>query len=212
MFADGRTVWGKGFGAEGEAVGELCFNTAMTGYQEVMTDPVLRQAGRRLHLPAHRQCRRQRRGRRGGRSACARLPGARGGDRAEQLPRQPGLCRLDGEVGADRDRRGRHARADQAGARRRGRRTIAIAHRADGQFDLEALQRRRRTGRARRHGPREGGQPASRSSAGRRQVGAGGRAMASSAARTRSRPARRRGRLRQQAQHLPHCWSRRARG
>ena len=39
MFADGRVVWGDGFGAEGEAVGELCFNTAMTGYQEVMTDP-----------------------------------------------------------------------------------------------------------------------------------------------------------------------------
>ena len=30
VFADGRVVWGKGFGAEGEAVGELCFNTAMT--------------------------------------------------------------------------------------------------------------------------------------------------------------------------------------
>ncbi len=39
VFADGRTVWGQGFGAEGKAVGELCFNTAMTGYQEVMTDP-----------------------------------------------------------------------------------------------------------------------------------------------------------------------------
>ena len=39
VFADGRTVWGQGFGAEGEAVGELCFNTAMTGYQEIMTDP-----------------------------------------------------------------------------------------------------------------------------------------------------------------------------
>jgi carbamoyl-phosphate synthase small subunit len=39
VFADGRIVWGEGFGAEGEAVGELCFNTAMTGYQEVMTDP-----------------------------------------------------------------------------------------------------------------------------------------------------------------------------
>jgi carbamoyl-phosphate synthase small subunit len=39
VFADGRVVWGKGFGAEGEAVGEMCFNTAMTGYQEVMTDP-----------------------------------------------------------------------------------------------------------------------------------------------------------------------------
>jgi carbamoylphosphate synthase small subunit len=39
VFADGRTIWGQGFGAEGQAVGELCFNTAMTGYQEVMTDP-----------------------------------------------------------------------------------------------------------------------------------------------------------------------------
>jgi carbamoyl-phosphate synthase small subunit len=39
VFADGRVAWGQGFGAEGEAVGELCFNTAMTGYQEVMTDP-----------------------------------------------------------------------------------------------------------------------------------------------------------------------------
>ena len=39
VFADGRTLWGQGFGAEGEAVGELCFNTSMTGYQEVMTDP-----------------------------------------------------------------------------------------------------------------------------------------------------------------------------
>ncbi|MDQ3144731.1 MAG: glutamine-hydrolyzing carbamoyl-phosphate synthase small subunit [Pseudomonadota bacterium] len=39
VFADGRIVWGRGFGAEGSAVGELCFNTAMTGYQEVMTDP-----------------------------------------------------------------------------------------------------------------------------------------------------------------------------
>ncbi|MEM6441397.1 MAG: glutamine-hydrolyzing carbamoyl-phosphate synthase small subunit [Pseudomonadota bacterium] len=38
-FADGTVVFGRGFGAEGEAVGELCFNTAMTGYQEIMTDP-----------------------------------------------------------------------------------------------------------------------------------------------------------------------------
>ena len=39
VFADGSVLWGKGFGAGGSAVGELCFNTAMTGYQEVMTDP-----------------------------------------------------------------------------------------------------------------------------------------------------------------------------
>ena len=39
VLADGSVIWGKGFGAEGEAVGEVCFNTALTGYQEIMTDP-----------------------------------------------------------------------------------------------------------------------------------------------------------------------------
>lgn len=39
VLADGTVVWGRGFGAIGDAVGEVCFNTAMTGYQEVMTDP-----------------------------------------------------------------------------------------------------------------------------------------------------------------------------
>ncbi len=37
--ADGTIFYGKGFGAVGETVAELCFNTAMTGYQEIMTDP-----------------------------------------------------------------------------------------------------------------------------------------------------------------------------
>ncbi|MBI1340126.1 glutamine-hydrolyzing carbamoyl-phosphate synthase small subunit [bacterium] len=36
---DGSLFHGRGFGAIGAAVGELCFNTAMTGYQEVLTDP-----------------------------------------------------------------------------------------------------------------------------------------------------------------------------
>ena len=39
VLADGTVIWGKGFGITGSAVGEVCFNTAMTGYQEVMTDP-----------------------------------------------------------------------------------------------------------------------------------------------------------------------------
>ncbi|MDB5701846.1 MAG: carbamoyl-phosphate synthase small subunit [Sphingomonadales bacterium] len=39
VMADGTVIYGRGFGAEGAAVGEVCFNTAMTGYQEVMTDP-----------------------------------------------------------------------------------------------------------------------------------------------------------------------------
>jgi carbamoyl-phosphate synthase small subunit len=37
--ADGTIFYGKGFGATGETQAELCFNTAMTGYQEIMTDP-----------------------------------------------------------------------------------------------------------------------------------------------------------------------------
>jgi carbamoyl-phosphate synthase small subunit len=37
--ADGTLFWGRGFGSAGETVAELVFNTAMTGYQEIMTDP-----------------------------------------------------------------------------------------------------------------------------------------------------------------------------
>jgi carbamoyl-phosphate synthase small subunit len=37
--ADGTLFFGEGFGATGQTVAELCFNTAMTGYQEIMTDP-----------------------------------------------------------------------------------------------------------------------------------------------------------------------------
>ncbi|MFQ6550062.1 glutamine-hydrolyzing carbamoyl-phosphate synthase small subunit [Aestuariibius sp. 2305UL40-4] len=37
--ADGTIFYGQGFGATGQTVAELCFNTAMTGYQEIMTDP-----------------------------------------------------------------------------------------------------------------------------------------------------------------------------
>jgi carbamoyl-phosphate synthase small subunit len=39
VLADGTVLQGLGVGAVGEAVGEVCFNTAMTGYQEILTDP-----------------------------------------------------------------------------------------------------------------------------------------------------------------------------
>lgn len=39
VLADGTTLYGDGIGAAGEAVGEVCFNTAMTGYEEILTDP-----------------------------------------------------------------------------------------------------------------------------------------------------------------------------
>src|SRR3984957_16012052 len=39
VLADGTVLEGIGIGATGQAVGEVCFNTAMTGYEEILTDP-----------------------------------------------------------------------------------------------------------------------------------------------------------------------------
>lgn len=39
VLADGTVFYGRGFGATGLCTAELCFNTSMTGYQEIMTDP-----------------------------------------------------------------------------------------------------------------------------------------------------------------------------
>ena len=39
VLADGEIFWGRGAGAEGTSVGEVCFNTSLTGYQEILTDP-----------------------------------------------------------------------------------------------------------------------------------------------------------------------------
>ena len=39
VLADGSVFWGSGIGASGIRVGEVCFNTSMTGYQEILTDP-----------------------------------------------------------------------------------------------------------------------------------------------------------------------------
>src|SRR5690242_19246128 len=39
VLADGTVFWGRGIGATGRAVGEVCFNTSITGYQEILTDP-----------------------------------------------------------------------------------------------------------------------------------------------------------------------------
>jgi len=39
VLADGTVIEGRGLGATGSAVGEICFNTALTGYQEILTDP-----------------------------------------------------------------------------------------------------------------------------------------------------------------------------
>jgi len=39
LLEDGSTFYGSSYGASGVSIGEICFNTGMTGYQEVFTDP-----------------------------------------------------------------------------------------------------------------------------------------------------------------------------
>ena len=39
LLEDGTEIYGYGFGSQATKIGEMCFNTAMTGYQEIITDP-----------------------------------------------------------------------------------------------------------------------------------------------------------------------------
>ena len=39
VLGNGAVLWGLGLGAEGQSLGEVCFNTSMSGYQEILMDP-----------------------------------------------------------------------------------------------------------------------------------------------------------------------------
>ena len=139
VFADGRVIWGKGFGAEGEAVGELCFNTAMTGYQEVMTDPSYAKQIIAFTFPHI--------GNVGANDEDVEAGDAHAlGAIVREAVTGPSNYRAShnfaewmakwGRIGIS----GVDTRALTRLVRREGPPTIAIAHRPDGEFDLEALQ------------------------------------------------------------------------
>jgi carbamoyl-phosphate synthase small subunit len=140
VFADGRTVWGQGFGAEGEAVGELCFNTAMTGYQEVMTDPSYAKQVVAFTFPHI--------GNVGANDEDIEAAEAHAlGCLVREVVTEPSNYRANqgfadwmrkwGRIGIA----GVDTRALTKLVRTEGPPNIAIAHRQDGQFDLEALQK-----------------------------------------------------------------------
>jgi carbamoyl-phosphate synthase small subunit len=56
---DGRIFQGRAFGAQGVICGEVVFNTGMTGYQEILTDPILCGPDRLHDLPPYRELRGQ---------------------------------------------------------------------------------------------------------------------------------------------------------
>jgi carbamoyl-phosphate synthase small subunit len=140
VLASGEVVWGHGFGAEGQAVGEVCFHTAMTGYQEIMTDPSF--AGQMIcftfpHI-----------GNVGANPDDAEADGPHAlGMIVREAPTEPSNFRaaeqLDGWMR-------RHARIGLSGVDTRaltrrirvgGAPTGVIAHAGDGRFDLDALRR-----------------------------------------------------------------------
>jgi carbamoyl-phosphate synthase small subunit len=140
VFADGRTIWGEGFGAEGEAVGELCFNTAMTGYQEVMTDPSYAKQVIAFTFPHI--------GNVGANDEDVEAGEAHAlGCLVREVVTEPSNYRANqgfadwmrkwGRIGIA----GVDTRALTKLVRTEGPPNIAIAHREDGQFDLQKLQR-----------------------------------------------------------------------
>src|SRR5215210_6987919 len=140
VFADGRVAWGRGFGTEGEAVGELCFNTAMTGYQEVMTDPSYAKQVIAFTFPHI--------GNVGANDEDVEAAEAHAvGCLVREVVTRPSNYRAGEDFAAWMARRGRigisglDTRALTRLVRTEGPPTIAIAHRADGQFDLDALQK-----------------------------------------------------------------------
>jgi carbamoyl-phosphate synthase small subunit len=140
VFADGRTVWGQGFGAEGEAVGELCFNTAMTGYQEVMTDPSYARQVIAFTFPHI--------GNVGANDEDVEAGEAHAlGCLVREVVTEPSNYRANygfadwmrrwGRIGIA----GVDTRALTRLVREEGPPTIAIAHRSDGKFDVDALRK-----------------------------------------------------------------------
>ena len=147
VLADGTVLQGVGVGAFGEAVGEVCFNTAMTGYQEILTDPSymaqivaftfphVGNVGTNLEDIEQMS---------GSAETAAR------GAIFRDLPTKPANWRADSDLETWMTRRGViglagvDTRALTKAIRENGMPHGVIAHDPDGKFDLDALQAKAR--------------------------------------------------------------------
>ncbi len=140
--ADGTVLPGVGLGAVGEAVGEVAFNTAMTGYQEILTDPSYTGQIVAFTFPhignVGTNC-----------EDVEQMEGtaatAARGAILRAVPTPPASWRAEGGLGAWLKLRGVVAlagvdtRALTRSIRRKGMPHAVVAHRPDGVFDLDAL-------------------------------------------------------------------------
>ncbi|MEP3296094.1 MAG: glutamine-hydrolyzing carbamoyl-phosphate synthase small subunit [Pseudoruegeria sp.] len=136
--ADGTLFYGFGFGAEGSCQAELCFNTAMTGYQEIMTDPSY--AGQIVTFTFPHI----------GNTGVNPEDDETGDPVAAGMvvkwdPTEPSSWRSTEELGTWLAKRGRigvggiDTRRLTRAIRQQGAPHAALAHNADGEFDIEAL-------------------------------------------------------------------------
>jgi carbamoyl-phosphate synthase small subunit len=142
VLADGTVLQGIGCGAEGEAVGEVCFNTAMSGYQEILTDPSYMAQIVAFTFPhiGNVGTNAEDLEQRGGTAETA----ARGAI-FRDVPTEEANWRANSDLDGWLKRRGVVAlagvdtRALTKSIRERGMPHGVIAHRADGKFDIGAL-------------------------------------------------------------------------
>ena len=136
--ADGTLFFGRGFGATGMQVAELCFNTAMTGYQEIMTDPSY--AGQIVTFTFPHI----------GNTGVTPEDDETGDPVAEGLivkwdPTEPSNWRATGDLVSWLEKTGRigmggvDTRRLTRAIRQQGAPHVALAHDPDGNFDIEAL-------------------------------------------------------------------------
>ena len=145
MLADGTVFLGEGLGAAGAADGEVCFNTAMTGYQEILSDPSYAAQIVAFTFPhignvgANVQDTET--------SSPAAAAAARGAVFRTQ-PTQPSNWRSEDDLNTWLKKRniiglaGLDTRALTRRIREHGMANAVIAHAPDGKFDLEALHKR----------------------------------------------------------------------
>ncbi len=138
VLADGQVFMGRGFGATGQAQAELCFNTAMTGYQEIMTDPSY--AGQIVTFTFPHI----------GNTGVTPEDDETGDPVAAGMvvkwdPTEPSNWRATQELSGWMEKRGRigiggiDTRRLTRAIRQQGAPHVAIAHDPDGNFDIEAL-------------------------------------------------------------------------
>ncbi len=136
--ADGTVFYGHGFGATGTTTAELCFNTAMTGYQEIMTDPSY--AGQIVTFTFPHV----------GNTGTTEEDDEAAEPVAEAMivkwnPTEPSNWRATDTLGGWLARRGRigmgglDTRRLTRAIRQQGAPHVALEHNPDGEFDLEAL-------------------------------------------------------------------------